>query len=387
MDVKKIGKFIAYNRKNKGLTQEQLGEKLGVSNKTISRWENGNYMPDLSLLKPLSEELEITLNELLSGEKIESEKVIEQAEISLINTIDYSKQRLEKEHNKISIWLIIIGIIISISALTIFEAESSWCSIYSIIGIVMFMIGLFRIIKMKSLLKKFCISIIMFIGIFSIFYMLDYIGVVSQKRPPIYHYITKTEFRESKIITYNSLFYNVYRINADTLKEYYIIDNKKEYTIDTILISPFNRTKSGIDNIVKYKNKYIGNNSNVGNLLYDLPLAEYGLVFEIDSKNLGVIVDYNTTDWYKNDNLYIERSLIYNSASIFLLIDNIEYIKYNFSGSSYTVTRNQFEKNYPNYAEIKMNTINKDKFNKYVEQKMNDYEFIEKQFNLLFNKI
>ena len=47
MDIKKIGKFIAVNRKAKGLTQEQLGEMLGVSNKTVSRWENGNYMPDL----------------------------------------------------------------------------------------------------------------------------------------------------------------------------------------------------------------------------------------------------------------------------------------------------------------------------------------------------
>ena len=50
MDTKRIGKFISENRKRKGLTQEQLGNILGVSNKTISRWENGNYMPDLSLL-------------------------------------------------------------------------------------------------------------------------------------------------------------------------------------------------------------------------------------------------------------------------------------------------------------------------------------------------
>lgn len=53
VDSKKIGAFIAMNRKKKGLTQEQLGEKLGVSNKTISRWENGNYMPDLSLLNKI----------------------------------------------------------------------------------------------------------------------------------------------------------------------------------------------------------------------------------------------------------------------------------------------------------------------------------------------
>lgn len=51
MELGKIGKFIALNRKNKGLTQEQLAERLGVTNKTISRWETGKYMPDLSLYR------------------------------------------------------------------------------------------------------------------------------------------------------------------------------------------------------------------------------------------------------------------------------------------------------------------------------------------------
>lgn len=87
MDSKKIGAFIAVNRKKKGLTQEQLGEKLGVSNKTISRWENGNYMPDLSLIEPLCKELEISLNEFLAGGEIEKEKVIEYSEQNLLSTM------------------------------------------------------------------------------------------------------------------------------------------------------------------------------------------------------------------------------------------------------------------------------------------------------------
>ena len=386
MDLDKIGKFIALNRKNKGLTQEQLAEKLGVTNKTVSRWETGKYMPDLSLLKPLSEELGITLNELLSGEKIENEKIVENTEKNIINTIDYSKQKIEKERRQISIGLAITGIIISIAALTIFETESSWCSIYSIIGIIVLVIGIIRELKYSKKLKILT-SIILFVGILLVFIGIDYVGVKLNPRPPIYSYLIATEFRESKIIEYKSLFCNVYRINTDTLNEYYIIDSKKEYTIDTIQTSPFNKAKSGIDNIVKYKNKYVGNNSNVGNLLYDLPLSEYGLVFEIDSNDLGITVDYNTTDWYINDNLYIEKSLIYNSVSMFLLIDNVEYIKYNFSGSSYTVKRDNIEKNYPNYLELKNEDIDKEKFNQYVEQKMNDYNFVENQFKILFNKV
>ena len=80
MDVVKIGKFIAQNRKKKNMTQENLAEKLGVTSKTISRWENGNYMPDISLLKPLSDELDVTLNDLLSGEKVDKEQYQEKLE-------------------------------------------------------------------------------------------------------------------------------------------------------------------------------------------------------------------------------------------------------------------------------------------------------------------
>ena len=70
MDLEKIGKFISKCRKNKNITQQELAEKLSVSDRTIGNWENGRNMPDLSLFKPLCEILDISINELLSGEKI-----------------------------------------------------------------------------------------------------------------------------------------------------------------------------------------------------------------------------------------------------------------------------------------------------------------------------
>ena len=384
MDLDKIGKFIALNRKNKGLTQEQLAEKLGVTNKTISRWETGKYMPDLSLLKPLSEELGITLNELLSGEKIKEEKIVENTERNILNTIDYSSKKVENEHKKISIILMILGAIISISALTIFNKESSWCSIYSIIGIIIFVIGLVRNLKKFKKIQKIGIGIVLFIGIFGIFYIADYLGVKTNNRPPIYNYEIETTFRETKEIAYYSLFYNVYRINADTTNEYYVIDERKEYNFDTMPITPFNRNKSGIDNILKYQNKYVGNNSNTGNLISNLPLSEYGYVFEIDSNNLGLTIDYHITDWYINDEMYVERALVYNSVSLFSLIDNLQYVTYNFTGNSYTIKREKVQELYPNYSNINENGINKDNFNIYLENKMNDDVFIKNIFNKLF---
>lgn len=70
MDQVKIGKFISNERKAKGYTQKQLSELLAISDKTISKWECGNGFPEASLLLPLCNELEITVNELLTGERI-----------------------------------------------------------------------------------------------------------------------------------------------------------------------------------------------------------------------------------------------------------------------------------------------------------------------------
>ena len=89
MNQDKIGKFIAENRKKKKLTQSELAEKLGVTDRSISNWENGKNMPDLSLFKPLCDILGITINELMSGENINKQEYNQKLEENLINTIDY----------------------------------------------------------------------------------------------------------------------------------------------------------------------------------------------------------------------------------------------------------------------------------------------------------
>ena len=367
---KKIGAFIAMNRKKKGYTQEQLAEKLGVTNKTISRWENGHYMPDLSLLEPLSKELDTTLNELLAGKEIVKEEAMEYSEQNLIQTIDYTGNKIKNEHKKISLFIIGLGIFTSLCAFTVFPSESSWGSIYSMIGLFLFVVGIFRELKFTSLLKKGLVSTILFALLLGIFFIFDYVSVNQFKQPPIYRLTTTTVFSEdgNKMIEYQNPFYNVFRINADTPNEYYRIDDKKQYTINTVPTSPFNMDKSSFEQLQHYKSQYIGNNSNTSHLLNALPLSEYGYVFEIDSKGCGLIVDYHCTDWYNNENLYINKALVYNSVSLFKLIDNLEYITFNFSGSSYTITREHCP------------------LNKNIEQKINDNEFISETMKLFKTK-
>ena len=104
------GKFIALKRKQKNLTQEQLAEKLGVSNKTISKWETGKYMPDYSIVKSLCEELEVTVAELMDGE-ISDEKSVRTYDDEQILDLLRRTQELEKQKNMLyGIMLIVMGI-------------------------------------------------------------------------------------------------------------------------------------------------------------------------------------------------------------------------------------------------------------------------------------
>ena len=101
MDQAKVGKFISVLRKERGLTQEALGEKLGVTNKTVSRWENGNYMPDIELLVPLGEALGVSVNELLAGERLDDEQFRKQADKNLVKAVRESAFTVEELEEQI----------------------------------------------------------------------------------------------------------------------------------------------------------------------------------------------------------------------------------------------------------------------------------------------
>lgn len=128
MDLKQIGMFLAQLRKERNLTQEQLGEKLGVSNKTVSRWENGNYLPPVEALQLMSEFYGLTINEILSARRLTPTEYQEKAEenlkavvdlspFSLNEKVDFYKRKWKKDHfftsllARILIWcLLCVGI-------------------------------------------------------------------------------------------------------------------------------------------------------------------------------------------------------------------------------------------------------------------------------------
>lgn len=107
MNQSSIGKFISQKRKEKSMTQEQLAEKLGVSNKTVSKWECGKCMPDYSIVKPLCQELDITVSELLDGEAKMGDTHTDEQILNMLERI----QALEKQKTSMTgILLIIMGV-------------------------------------------------------------------------------------------------------------------------------------------------------------------------------------------------------------------------------------------------------------------------------------
>lgn len=110
MNQQQIGKFIAHKRKEKNLTQEQLAEKLGVSNKTVSKWETGKCMPDYSIVQPLCKELEITVAELMDGEVGEEKSVRTYDEEQIMDLLKRTED-LEKQRTVLfGVVLVIMGI-------------------------------------------------------------------------------------------------------------------------------------------------------------------------------------------------------------------------------------------------------------------------------------
>lgn len=125
MNQEKIGKFIRKCRKEKSITQKEFSEKLGVTDKTVSRWENGHYLPDVSLFNDICEILGIEVAELLKGEKIKDNINREDVDETIMKIVDISSDEIKKKKNKAIIIssIIIVLLIMIFGIILIFRKE------------------------------------------------------------------------------------------------------------------------------------------------------------------------------------------------------------------------------------------------------------------------
>ena len=186
MDQLKIGTFLKLLRKEKNLTQEQLAEQLGVSNRTVSRWENGNNMPDISLLSEIAEFYDVSIPELIYGER-KSENMREEAKEVAETMSDYAKA--EKEtlvksiRNMSLIGLIALIIYMVLGRTSVYDRNNLFRYVYGIsealiyVTVLMFPLyttGLLSKIRIRTTNSKFknipvpAIKIIGFIAAFAI---------------------------------------------------------------------------------------------------------------------------------------------------------------------------------------------------------------------------
>ena len=141
MDLAKIGQFIKDRRKEKNLTQLQLSIELGVSEKTISKWECGNGFPDTTLMLPLCKVLDITANELLSGKLLKTDGEYKaDAEVNIVN--------LKKEHEKTTKFILGLEIIIGVLSVV---------SLYAIIMLAS-LVNMSDYLRIILIIAGFCIA-------------------------------------------------------------------------------------------------------------------------------------------------------------------------------------------------------------------------------------
>ena len=124
MDQTKIGKFIAECRKKKKLTQMELAEKLNITDRAVSKWENGRSMPDSSIMLELCNLLGITVNELLSGEVIEMKEYEKQAEENLLK-LKKEKEEADKILLNLEIWVGLVSVLLFLTMIII----ASYCDV------------------------------------------------------------------------------------------------------------------------------------------------------------------------------------------------------------------------------------------------------------------
>ncbi|MBE6851600.1 MAG: helix-turn-helix transcriptional regulator [Ruminococcus sp.] len=126
MDTIKTGKFLKELRKEKGLTQEQLGEKVGVTNKTVSRWENGNYMPPVECLTLLSDIYGVSINEIVSGQRLsKGEEFAEAAEENLSDVLALNEQTYKKSEKKLMITML-LSTLLAIAIIALMPTDSNY---------------------------------------------------------------------------------------------------------------------------------------------------------------------------------------------------------------------------------------------------------------------
>ena len=153
MDQVKIGTFISICRKKQNLTQAELAEKLGITDRAVSKWETGRSLPDSSIMLDLCSILKISVNDLLSGEVVTMNEINKKQEQMIIELVK-EKQEADKRLLKVEVFIGILSIIILLVLIAIaaFANLDDWLRIVLIVsGFVVFLMGCFIALRIEQI--------------------------------------------------------------------------------------------------------------------------------------------------------------------------------------------------------------------------------------------
>lgn len=227
MDQMKIGSFLKELRKGRGLTQEGLAEHLGVSNRTVSRWETGSNLPDIGTLVELTDYYEVSIPEIIAGERRREDMGRETRETAAAMA-EYGSNEVKAGKRKVvGILAVAFGLFVIISALAIIPSESSWGSIYSTLGGAALLVGV--AILVRSTLVRRSRRVIAVAGcaflLFGTFMVSDYIAVTQFHQVPRFRYEASYDSRNPDQLVHKTLFFTAVQKNPET--EYETVEIQK----------------------------------------------------------------------------------------------------------------------------------------------------------------
>lgn len=358
----------------KKMTQTELAEKLGVSDRTVGNWENGRNMPDLALLNPLCDVLNITLNELLNGELSES-KTDEKLEKTLEISFDYSQNIIDKKDKYLGFLMLIFGIALDIFSGIFYYTRNHGRAYIYLIGIYFAAVGLNKILKSAKNSHHVFISIVFAVLIVGSSFAYDYYKVSHHLDTPMWAY--QTDGLYDDILQYKTPFYNYYIVHYNQNYDYYgVFDGKKEYTPWSLKTVPFT-SESSISELKKC-------NGDIECIVNKMPLY---FKYDLDDANKKIVFYYEENSAqprYLND---IKKALLYASLVIFLFTDydELEYqVTYNhdIDDPKYLTKREQFTTDFPKYDTL-VSDLTEENFHNLFETQLN-IEYTKYYFKLLF---
>ena len=219
MDQIRIGSFLKELRKEQNLTQEDLAQKLGVSNRTISRWETGNNMPDIGMLVEIAELYDVSIPEIIDGER-KSESMNQETKETAVKLAEYSRNEAKTSRQKVTgTMLTVFGLFIIMSALAIFPNDSSWGCNYSLLGSIFVLTGIWLLSKQWFVRKlpRILTAAGCALLLFGTFAVTDYLTVTKFHQVPRFTYL-KGGTDPDEII-YKTLFFTVVQKYPGTDRE------------------------------------------------------------------------------------------------------------------------------------------------------------------------